>query len=319
MRVPIIQAFVLALVVFMCSYLVILYAIDFFIYRKIKVIYKTISDIKGLKFNMMVQDDMRKGDPIAEVDNEVKTWALSKVKEIEQLKVMEKYRKEFFGNVAHELKTPIFNLQGYIHSILDSNIEDPDVAMHFLNKAAKSADRMELLVKDLLSIAELESGTVEMELEQFDIYELMQDVIDSLELKASEKNIVLSFKPGISPPFIVEGDKKRIRQVLVNLIVNSIKYGKEGGSTNVGIYDMDTNFLLEVSDTGEGIAKEHLARLFERFYRVDKARSRDAGGTGLGLSIVKHIVEAHNQTISVRSTLGEGSTFGITLKKAAKK
>ncbi len=232
---------------------------------------------------------------------------------------METYRKEFLGNVSHELKTPIFNIQGYIHSLLDGELDDKELTRHFLNKAAKSADRMEHLVNDLLAISELESGSDKLDLETFDVYELIQDIIEALEFKAREKDITLGFKVGCNPPFFVRADKKKIRQVFVNLITNSIKYGKPSTQTLIGLYDMDKNYLIEVSDHGIGIEEEHLSRLFERFYRVDKARARDEGGTGLGLAIVKHIIEAHNQTINVRSTPGVGSTFGVTLSKALDK
>lgn len=315
-KISFINGLALSLITFIVSYLVILYALEFFIYRKIKVIYKSIYDVKGNKFNELVNEDMRSGDPISEVDQEVLKWAKGYQDEIDKLKFVEEYRKEFLGNVAHELKTPIFNLQGYIHTLLDGALEDEKLAKHFLVKASKSADRMEMLVKDLLTISEIESGQIKLDYEDFDIIDLIQDIYDSLELKALERNMTLRFKAGITPPFIVNADKKRIRQVFVNLIVNAIKYGKENGIINVGVYDMHDNYLVEVADNGEGIAKEHLNRLFERFYRVDKARSRNEGGTGLGLSIVKHIVEAHNQTVNVRSTLGEGTTFGVTLKKS---
>jgi two-component system phosphate regulon sensor histidine kinase PhoR len=228
---------------------------------------------------------------------------------------MERYRKEFLGNVSHELKTPIFNIQGYINTLLDGAWEDQEVLIHFLKKAAKSTDRIASLVEDLESISQLESGFLTMEMEIFDINDLIHDIFDSLDFRAAEKNIRLDFKEGCDTPFIVEADKDRVRQVIINLLVNSIKYGKENGYTLIGLYDMDENILIEVTDNGIGIEEEHLPRLFERFYRVDKSRSRDEGGTGLGLSIVKHIIEAHDQTINVRSTKGVGTTFAFTLKK----
>jgi two-component system phosphate regulon sensor histidine kinase PhoR len=255
-------------------------------------------------------------DPINEMEKEVRGWAEDESKEIEQLRTMERYRKEFLGNVSHELKTPIFNIQGYINTLLDGAIDDPEVTIRFLKKAAKSTDRIASLVEDLESISQLESGFLTMELEEFDINELIHDVFESLSMRAAEKNARIDFKEGCDVPFIVEADKDRIRQVITNLLVNSIKYGKENGYTLIGLYDMDENVLIEVTDNGIGIEEEHLPRLFERFYRVDKSRSRDAGGTGLGLAIVKHIIEAHNQTINVRSTKGIGTTFGFTLKKA---
>ncbi len=301
-------------VTFVFSYFIFLYAIELFIYRKIKLVYKNIHSLKVRRLDPRPSDfDM--SDPINEMEKEVRRWAEDESKEIEQLRTMERYRKEFLGNVSHELKTPIFNIQGYINTLIDGAVDDPEVSIRFLKKAAKSTDRIASLVEDLESISQIESGFMTMEMEEFDINELIHDVFESLSMRASEKNIRIDFKEGCDVPFMVEADKDRIRQVIVNLIVNSIKYGKENGFTLVGLYDMDENVLVEISDNGIGIEEEHLPRLFERFYRVDKSRSRDAGGTGLGLAIAKHIIEAHNQTINVRSTKGVGTTFGFTLKK----
>jgi two-component system phosphate regulon sensor histidine kinase PhoR len=303
---------------FVIAYFVVLFAVNYFIYRKIKLIYKTIYTLKASKFNQAISDKIG-NDPLGDVMIEVQNWAREKGGDMEQMKLMERYRKEFLGNVSHELKTPLFNIQGYIHSLLDGAKEDAHLLEHFLKKAARSADRMEDLVKDLLTISELESGETKLNLESFEVYELIKDVFEALEFKAKEKEITLGFKQGCTPPFYVVADRKQMRQVFVNLVSNSIKYGKESGQTLVGFYDMDKNYLIEISDNGIGIEEEHLPRLFERFYRVDKARSRDAGGTGLGLAIVKHIVEAHNQTINVRSTPGSGTAFGLTLTKSTDK
>lgn len=305
---------VILVITFFSCYFFFLYSIEIFIYRKIKLVYKNIHSLKVRKLDPKVSD-FNMLDPINEMDREVRDWAADKSSEIEQLRTMERYRKEFLGNVSHELKTPIFNIQGYINTLIDGASEDPEVLMHFLKKAAKSTDRIASLVEELEAISQLESGFLTMEMEIFDVNDLIRDIFDSLEFKASEKNITLDFKEGCDMPFIVEADKDRIRQVIVNLIVNSIKYGKVDGHTLVGLYDMDEYILVEVTDNGIGVDEEHLPRLFERFYRVDKSRSRDEGGTGLGLSIVKHIIEAHDQTINVRSTKGVGTTFGFTLKK----
>ncbi len=307
--------FLLLVVVFSASYFLFRYSIEVFIYRKIKLVYKNIHSLKVRKLDPRI-GDINMLDPINEMEKEVRDWAEDKSSEIEQLRTMEKYRKEFLGNVSHELKTPIFNIQGYINTLIDGAWEDQEVLIHFLKKAAKSTDRIASLVEDLEAISQLESGFLTMEVEIFDVNDLIRDIFDSLDFKAAEKNITLDFKEGCDIPFIVEADKDRIRQVVINLIVNSIKYGKEDGHTLIGLYDMDENILVEVTDNGIGIEEEHLARLFERFYRVDKSRSRDEGGTGLGLSIVKHIIEAHDQTINVRSTKGVGTTFAFTLKKA---
>ncbi|SMO46494.1 sensor histidine kinase [Solitalea koreensis] len=302
---------------FAISYLLTLYALEFFIYRKIKLIYKSIHQLKTKKSDPLLPPLFGIiEDPISEVTKDVLKWAEDQTVEIEQLKKNEEFRKEFLGNVSHELKTPIFNIQGYIHTLLEGAMDDPDINIHFLTKAAKSTDRIAALVEDLESISQLESGYLTMEMETFDIHDLTKDIFDSLEFMAREKQIEFGFKAGADAPFIVEADKSRIRQVLVNLISNSIKYGNTGGRTLLGLYDMDENILIEVSDNGIGIEAEHIPRLFERFFRVDRSRSRSGGGTGLGLAIVKHIIEAHNQTINVRSSPGIGTTFGFTLKKA---
>ncbi|HYG15545.1 MAG TPA: ATP-binding protein [Bacteroidia bacterium] len=303
---------------FVISFILFYLAIEIFIYRKIKLIYKT---IHRLKTQRHLSDALLKPvlghNPIEDVNQEVLDWAASQRTEIEQLRKLELFRKEFLGNVSHELKTPIFNIQGYIHTLLDGAIDDPDVNIRFLKKAAKSLDRLSDLVEDLISISQLETGQLKMEMEKFDIHALTSDIFESLEMRAREKGVTLIFKEGCDKPFWVFADKYRIRQVLVNLIVNSIKYGRTDGRALVSFYDMDENILIEVADNGEGIEEQRLTRLFERFYRVDKHRSRDEGGSGLGLAIVKHIIEAHSQTINVRSRIGMGTTFGFTLRKAS--
>ena len=299
---------------FATTFILFIYAIEVFIYRKIKLVYKNIHNLKLKKVGPRFPE-FQSSDPITDVENEVRNWAEAKFTEIEQLREMEQYRKEFLGNVSHELKTPIFNIQGYINTLLDGAIDDPVVAVPFLKKAAKSTDRIATLVDELEAITQLESGFLTMEMEPFDIHDLIHDIFDSLASRAAKRNITLKFKDGCDVPFMVEADKDRIRQVVINLIVNSIKYGNDDGTTQVGIYDMDKNALIEVADDGIGIAEEHIPRLFERFYRVDKSRSREGGGTGLGLSIVKHIIEAHSQTIHARSTINVGTTLSFTLKK----
>jgi two-component system phosphate regulon sensor histidine kinase PhoR len=238
--------------------------------------------------------------------------------EIAQLKKVADFRKEFLGNVSHELKTPIFSIQGYLHTLLDGAMDDPEVNTKFLKKAAKSTDRLSDLVADLLEISKLESGELVMNEERFDINSLTKDVYEQFEVKAKEKGIELTIKEGCNKPFMVLADKYRIRTVLVNLVGNSLKYGKPNGFTSAAYYVMGDNILVEIADTGEGISQEYLPRIFERFYRVDKSRTRndEVGGTGLGLAIVKHIIEAHHQTVNVRSTVGQGTTFGFTLKAA---
>jgi two-component system phosphate regulon sensor histidine kinase PhoR len=248
------------------------------------------------------------------MNKEVIKWARDNRMEIDQLKRLADFRKEFLGNVSHELKTPIFNIQGYLHTLIDGAMDDPEVNTRFLDKAAKSADRLSDLVADLLAISQLESGELTMDVERFDINSLVKDVYEQL----SNKKVQLLIKDGCNQPFYVYADRYRIRQVLVNLINNSIKYGKEGGATTAAYYDMDENLLIEIADNGPGIEQEHLNRIFERFYRIDKSRSREGkeGGTGLGLAIVKHIIEAHRQSVNVRSSVGVGTTFGFTLAKS---
>lgn len=301
------------------SFFLFFYTLEFFIYRKIKLIYKTIHSLKTQKYDAILSNFDWDKDPISEMNKEVIKWARDNRQEIDQLKRLADFRKEFLGNVSHELKTPIFNIQGYIHTLIDGAMDDPEVNVRFLQKAAKSADRLSDLVADLLAISQLESGELVMEMEKFDINSLVKDVYEQLEGKGDNRNVNLMIKEGCNKPFYVFADKYRIRQVLVNLITNSVKYGRDYGTTTAAYYDMDENILIEIADNGEGIEQEYLPRIFERFFRVDKSRTREseAGGTGLGLAIVKHIIEAHKQTVNVRSTLNQGTTFGFTLKKAA--
>lgn len=314
-RIPFLTFLISVFVFASLTFIIILYGLEVLIYRKIKLIYKTIHHFKTTKFNRQNFMAELNSDPIKRVNEEVIQWAYDQKQEISQLKAMETYRKEFIGNVSHELKTPIFNIQGYIETLLEGAINDPEVNISFLNKAASSAERLNTLVNDLLEISKLESGNLEMNFDPFDICELTKEVFDVYSPMAQRRNIKLKIKEGCDKPFIVLADKNRIRQVLNNLIANAINYGNDEGTTSLGFYDMDKNILIEVADDGEGISAEHLPRLFERFYRTDRSRSRNSGGTGLGLSIVKHIIEAHHQTINVRSSLGEGTTFGFTLKK----
>jgi two-component system phosphate regulon sensor histidine kinase PhoR len=253
---------------------------------------------------------------IENLNNEVFAWADERKAEIEQLQKLETYRKEFLGNVSHELKTPIFNIQGYVLTLLDGGLEDPKINKDYLQRADKSVERMIRIVEDLESITQLETGELEIDCDNFDLAALTKDIFESNEMRATQRGITLSFRDLDPKPIMVYADRFRIRQVLTNLIVNSIKYGKPDGETKVKFSDSGEKIIVEVSDNGIGIGKEHLPRLFERFYRVDKSRSRDQGGTGLGLAIVKHILEAHGQNISVMSTPNVGSVFSFSLKKA---
>lgn len=304
------------LISFIVSYFALYWTIKKFIEKQFKVIYKTIHNAKlGLKGKpkKIAMDT----DVFGEINKEVIEWDKNNRKQIQRLTEQEKFRKEFLGNVSHELKTPIFSIQGYILTLLEGGLEDEKVNRKFLMKAEKSVNRMIEMVEDLDEISRLEHNTMKLQLSEFNILSLTGEVLDSLEYEAKVKNIKLTYQPR-SPEIMVKADRKKITQVLTNLIVNSIHYNnKEKGETKVKFYDIGDNILVEVQDSGMGISEEHLERLFERFYRIDKSRSRKEGGTGLGLSIVKHIIEAHGQTINVRSTINEGSVFSFTLKKAS--
>jgi two-component system phosphate regulon sensor histidine kinase PhoR len=296
------------------AYLVNIYFLKKYIYRKIKLIYKNIHQLKLNPSQKTRKIDVSE-NIIEDVEKEVATWAQKQQLEIDQLKTLENYRRDFLGNVSHELKTPIFNIQGYVHTLIDGGLYDQNINEKFLERTVKNVDRLITIVDDLETISKLESGQLVLEMRKFDIKELAHQVFESHELKAIEQGIKLAFKEGAGKAFYVRADREYIRQVLDNLVLNSIKYGREKGTTKISFYDMDRLILIEVSDNGIGMEEKHLKHVFDRFYRVDKSRSREAGGSGLGLSIVKHIMEAHNQTINVRSSPNLGSTFGFTLEK----
>lgn len=311
----------IAILCFASVFLILRYYINQFIYEKIKLIYKTIHDLKLGQKKTLKQKLDDGVDVIEDVNREVVEWAEDREKEIDSLKKMEAYRREFIGNLAHELKTPIFNIQGYIGTLLEElsdgemKEQDKEMQVRYLRNADKNIERMISLIEDLDTVSRLESGDMPLNLERFNIVSLAQDVMDMLEKRAQDKQIHLQLKENYNPIYTI-ADQNTIRQVFTNLLVNSIIYGNEKGVTKVSFFDMGENILVEVSDNGPGIAEESLPRLFERFYRIDKSRSRNSGGTGLGLAIVKHIIEAHKQTIHVRSAIGKGSTFSFTLKKA---
>ena len=301
--------------VFFTTFFSSVYLLKRYIYRKIKVIYKTIHDqkLKPVEKNNLVD---LKSNVIDDVEREVEAWAEDQARELEKYKSWAEYRRKFVGDISHELKTPIFNIQGYVHTLLDGGLDDREVNVTFLNKAAKNVERLQTIVDDLEAISRLESGELILEMQNFDIKALTIEVFEELEFKAGKRDIQLNFKEGAAQGYKVKADRESIRQVLINLVNNSIKYGVNNGQTKVGFYDMDKNILVEVADNGIGISKRHLNHVFDRFYRADKSRSRAQGGSGLGLSIVKHILEAHQQTINVRSTPDMGSTFGFTLEKS---
>ncbi len=287
--------------------------IEFFIYRRIKLIYKTIS---RLKTDAFPQEEMDfKQDIIGHVNKDVVSWARQSTHEIEQLKEQAKYRKEFIGNLAHELRTPAFNMQGYLLTLLEGGLEDPNINTKYLARADKNLDRLIYLINDLDKISRLEAGEDPLEMTVFDLSDFVLEMADYQEDRASKKEISIKVETA-KKALLVEADKEKVSQVITNLLTNAIRYGKNGGFIKVRFYDMADNILIEIEDDGVGISEKSLPRLFERFYRVDKSRSRNAGGSGLGLAIVKHIIESHDQTINVRSELGEGSVFSFTLKKA---
>ncbi len=302
--------FIIGIFIFSVSFIVILFILEKFIYKKIQTIHSNVkaqitSDIKSTDSN---------GD-LENLENDLQIWSQERKEEIARLKKLENYRKEFLGNVSHELKTPVFNIQGYILTLLDGGLEDKGINRDYLQRAEKSVERMIGIIEDLESITQLETGELQLEIEKFDISILAKEVIDSLEIKAKEKNIRLILGKYNDAPIFVLGDKFRLRQVLLNLIENSIKYGKQNGETKINFRDAGNKIIVEIADNGIGIDKKHLSRIFERFYRIDKSRSRDAGGTGLGLSIVEHIIEAHGENISVLSTDEVGTIFSFPLKK----
>ncbi len=299
---------------FILSFAMVSYFIKKFIYSKIKPIYKSIHDFKP---SQILPEEENNNDILSSINKEVAIWMKDRNQEIMELKQMEKYRKEFLGNVSHELKTPIFNIQGYILTLLEGGLDDPDINMLYLSRTEKSINRMISIIEDLEAISKLEASELELHTVSFNLIQLIDDVFDHLDIRAKEKNIKLKFGKGTEGPIIVNADKERIFQVISNLIVNSINYGKKGGQTTVNFYDMDNRVLVEIKDNGIGIAQEHLPRIFERFYRADKSRSREQGGTGLGLAIVKHIIEAHKQRINASSKPGQGTSFAFTLEKAS--
>jgi len=302
---------VFVLVCFPIVFFVIQFRAERFIYRRVKQIYDDLTLLESTTLRQQpITTDM------ATLTAEIDKFAKNKKLEIETLKVREEYRKEFLGNVSHELKTPLFTVQGYLLTLLDGAINDKTVRKKYIKRANKGVERLIYIVKDLDMITKLEAGDLSLSIEEFDLVELVKSVFELLEMKAAKKNITLTFDMNYEKPILVKADMERIQQVLTNLIVNSIKYGKDQGTTEVSIENLIKNkVIVRVTDNGEGIDSIHLPRIFERFYRVDKSGSRREGGSGLGLSIVKHIIEAHKEKIYVESELGVGSEFSFTLEK----
>jgi two-component system phosphate regulon sensor histidine kinase PhoR len=296
---------------FMLTYLILYLRLESYVFNSIKNIYKDLTLLDATSFNNSpITTDMES------LSKEIDTYAKNKKLELEALKIREKYRKEFIGNVSHELKTPLFTVQGYISTLIDGAAEDPQIRDKYLKRADKGVDRLLYIVKDLDMITKLEVGDANLTLEPFNIIDCITNVFDLLEIKAEKKNISLIFDKDYPTPVMVIADRQRIQQVLTNLVVNSIKYGHQNGTTEISIENLNSDKLIvRVTDNGEGVEHNHLTRLFERFYRVDKSGSREEGGSGLGLSIVKHIIEAHEEKIYVESKYGIGSEFSFTLQK----
>lgn len=301
-------------VTFLGGYLLIRFVLERFIYRKIKLIYKFIHQTKASKREEMYYQYILPKKGIDEVREDVEEWAVAQKKQIENLQRNDAFRKEFLQNLSHEIKTPIFAIQGYVDTLLSGAMHDPEINEKFLKNAAKNIDRMVNLVNDLDEITKLETGEQPLYKENFVIQDLIKEVFEALTIKTDQKQMQCSIKKGCELPIQVHADKEKIKQVLTNLIENAIKYGKNEGSITASVYTTDDqNILIEISDDGMGIAEEHLPRIFERFYRTDRGRSRDSGGTGLGLAICKHIIEAHRHSIHVRSKIDIGTTIGFTL------
>jgi two-component system phosphate regulon sensor histidine kinase PhoR len=304
------ELFVIPIITGITTYFVFYFFIKYFITERLRVLYRSIRTGKfdgsqNKTFNL--SDDL-----ITNAEIETRRWSDEQIKEISKLKEQAAFRREFLGNLAHELKTPVFSIQGYILTLLEGGLEDDTVNRTFLERASKASDRMTAILEDLDQLTKLEVNAIPLEVTSFDIKELVNDLFDDFEMRAKKREIKLLFARDFDPLF-VKADKGKIGQVITNLISNSISYGNDGGTTKVRFYALDDIVTVEVSDDGLGIDDDHLVRLFERFYRVEKSRNRNEGGSGLGLAIAKHIVEAHGQTINVRSTLGVGSTFTFSL------
>ena len=311
LKFPSLTVLIFGLSIAVFSFFVIQYRVEKFIYRRVKKIYDDVSLLESSSFRSQpITTDM------ATLTQQVKKFATDKKLEIETLKVREEYRREFLGNVSHELKTPLFTVQGYLSTLLDGALNDKSVRKKYLERAEKGVERLIYIVEDLDMISKLEMGDVNLEMSKFNVVELVQSVFDLLEMTADKKNIILMFDRRYSRAVNVFADQEKIQQVLSNLVMNSIKYGKENGTTEVTIEDLiDDKIIVRIRDDGEGIEKHNLPRLFERFFRVDKSGARSEGGSGLGLSIVKHIIEAHGEKIYIESEFGKSSEFSFTLEK----
>ncbi len=303
------------LISFSATYLLSFIILEFLIFREIDKIYQLFDTLRKKEFKVPDEYKSNPFNPLKKINEEIFSYASLKQQEIDELRKMEAFRREFIADVSHELKTPIFAAQGFVHTLLDGAVKDKSVRTKFLKRAAKSLDGLDMLVQDLLTLSQIETGEIKMHFEYFDIKSLAEDVLDQFENKADKKGIKLGFASGTEEKVIVNGDWQRINQVLNNLISNAIKYSPEDSVVELGFKITKNDVVTSVKDSGEGIPSDDVNRIFERFYRVDKSRSREKGGTGLGLAIVKHILEEHKSKIEVKSVYGKGSTFSFRLTK----
>ncbi|WP_138992667.1 cell wall metabolism sensor histidine kinase WalK [Larkinella sp. C7] len=308
--------FVVAISSLIVSFFLILYAIEILVYREVNKLYKTIHKLRIKDFTISRTTIVKNSNPFKKLNDEIFVYVARKQKEIEELRRLEQFRREFLADVSHELKTPIFAAQGFVHTLIDGAIDDETVRDKFLAKAAKSLDGLDALVKDLVALSQLETGEVKMHFEPVDIYQITLEVFEQLENNALARQASLKIKSDQPGGILVKADPQRITQVLTNLIENAIKYGNNGGKVVVSFEEEKKQYIIQVRDNGPGIPPEHLNRIFERFYRVDKSRSKERGGTGLGLAIVKHILNAHKSKITVMSKPDKGTVFSFKLDKA---
>lgn len=308
--------FVVGVSSFVGSFFLVLYTIEIIVFREVNKMYRTIHKLKLKDFNISRKLLIRENNPLKLLNDEIFVYVAKKQKEIEELKKLEQFRREFLADVSHELKTPIFAAQGFIHTLIDGAVDDEKVRDRFLKKAAKSLDGLDALVKDLVTLSQMETGAIKMNMEKVNLWAVTEDILDRLEKIALDRKVSLKMKPDKTSEVWVNADARRIEQVMINLIENAIKYNNEGGKVIIHFDEDKKNYGISVRDNGPGIPPEHLSRIFERFYRVEKSRSKERGGTGLGLAIVKHILNGHGSKITVMSKLNKGTTFTYKLQKA---
>ncbi|MBD2704008.1 ATP-binding protein [Spirosoma sp. BT702] len=309
------MVFVVGLSSFVISFFLVFYAIELLVFREVNKMYKTIHKLRIRDFTITRKSIIKNSNPFKKLNDEIFVYVARKQKEIDELKRLEQFRREFLADVSHELKTPIFAAQGFIHTLIDGAIDDEQVRDKFLAKAARSLDGLDALVKDLVALSQLETGEVKMSFERINLTHVTQEVFEQLEKVANAKRTSLQLKSSPGGPVWVKADPQRINQVMTNLVENAVKYGNENGRVTVSLEEDKKHVMVSVRDDGPGIPPEHLSRIFERFYRVEKSRSKDRGGTGLGLAIVKHILNAHKAKITVMSKVDKGTTFRFKLER----